>query len=299
MRNQRAIRLTQLLLVAMLWMTSSIASAQSLPMREGAVTIPAVDPYCTPMEGGYPNLPSTAIDTTAFSSSPHLCTPVIATEDASVPSGVVDWVLVELRVAVRTGTNPNSDDASNPNEDTVVARKPAFLLANGRIVDAAEYAALETHDPAVCTALNEHANCPDLVFDQGDVTAALDANSDGNNDDLYLVIRHRNHLDIISNQPLTESSGVYPYDFTQNVSATRGEARGIKSLTGRIAMFSGDTDNNGQIDANDYTSGIATRLGESANYAGEDIDYNREIDDNDYTSRLAPNIGEGSLVVPR
>ena len=58
-------------------------------------------------------------------------------------------------------------------------------------------------------------------------------------------------------------------------------------------------DNNGQIDANDYTSGIATRLGESANYAGEDIDYNREIDDNDYTSRLAPNIGEGSSVVPR
>ncbi len=288
-------------------MSLSIATAQTqrVPMSNSISTIlPTTDPYCTPREGVYENLSSTALSTDRFNDSPELCTRVSV---ASIPTGVTDWVLVELRVAVRSGTQPDSRDANNSASGRVIARKPAFLLNNGRIVDAAGYVALDSHDPTSCNEtgqvvadLGENANCPDLVFDEGNIADALDANDDGTDDDIYLVIRHRNHLDIMSSTPLSETSGAYTYDFTSNVSNARSGGGGIKAAAGppsrtRIAMFGGDADLNGSINVGDFSGSIFRSIG-ATDYNRGDTNLGGSVNVGDFSDVIFRNIGNTSAV---
>ena len=307
MQRLKFIRSLCLLSALMVAVVPSIATAQTqrAPMSNSLSTIlPTADPYCTPTaEGMYENLSSSALSTDRFNDSPELCTRVSV---ASVPTGVTDWVLVELRVAVRSGTQPNSNDANNSASSRVIARKPAFLLNNGRIVDAAGYVALVSHDPTSCNEtgqvvadLGENANCPDLVFDEGNIADALDANDDGTDDDIYLVIRHRNHLDIMSAAPLSETSGVYTYDFTNNVSSTRAGSSGIKASAGpsdRIAMFGGDANLSDSISTGDYSSEIGPNLGALLTYERGDANMGGSISTGDYSSVVVGNLGELSAV---
>ncbi len=329
MQRLKLIRSLCLLSALMVGVVPSIATAQESPMQERInEVLPTQDPYCTADgDGQYPNLPSTgAINTDAFADDSALCS-AVTISGTSVPAGVVDWVLVELRVAVRSGGTPNSDDANIFTEigstgvtrSTVIARKPAFLLNNGRIVDAVAYADLGSHTsdtPDSCNLsedvvanLEESNNCPDLIFDADNIADRLDTNSDGTDDDLYLVIRHRNHIDIMSSTPLTESSGVYTYDFISNVANAKDNegAAGIKANAGpgnnRVAMFSGDSDYNNDIDIGDYNNAIAlpnVDRGDAANlvYRRADNDYNGQVDISDYNESIRINRAL-SAVLPR
>ena len=328
MQRLKLIRSLCLLSALVVALAPSIANAQNSPMHEDIrAVLPVNDPYCTANEDDeYPNLPSQSIiDRNEFNSNRALCR-IVTISGTSVPAGVVDWVLVELRVAVRSGDSPNSDDANDFREigstgvtrSTVIARKPAFLLNNGRIVDAEEYAEeLDNHTsdtPAACNIdgdvvanLEEHVNCPDLIFDEEGIANALDTNSDGADDDLYLVIRHRNHIDIMSAQPLTDDSGAYTYDFTANIANTKGQGDGIKAQAGsqtqRIAMYSGDSDYNGIINLTDYSTrialtGVPIGTADQQVYRQADNDYNGIVNLTDYSVSTAVNRGS-SFVLPR
>ncbi|MCL5030773.1 MAG: hypothetical protein M1480_17320 [Bacteroidetes bacterium] len=123
----------------------------------------------------------------------------------SIPSNIVDWILVELRA----GT------ASN----TVISRRAAFIKNDGTIVD------LDGNSP--------------LRFDFI------------NNGNYYLVIRHRNHLAIMSSVPVTLSSSSSLYDFTTSQSKAYG-VNPMSSLgSGIYGMHSGDGDGNGGISSID------------------------------------------------
>ncbi len=92
----------------------------------------------------------------------------------SVPSGVVDWVLVELR---------DAPSAATATAATVIARQAAFLMSDGNI-----------------RSLDGTSS---LQFDNLTIQHSL-----------FAVVYHRNHLAIMSANPWTESGGVYSYDFT-------------------------------------------------------------------------------------
>ncbi|MEZ5147267.1 MAG: GEVED domain-containing protein [Bacteroidales bacterium] len=85
---------------------------------------------------------------------------------------------------------------------------------------------------------------------------------------LYAVIYHRNHLGIMSANGLTESGGVYSYDFTSSSTQTYGGVNAVKELEpGVWGMVAADGDANGLIQNTDETSVWQTDLG-SSGYKG-------------------------------
>lgn len=67
--------------------------------------------------------------------------------------------------------------------------------------------------------------------------------------DYYVVIRHRNHLDIMSSSPVTISSGSSTlYDFTTSQTKAYGNSP-MKALgDGNFGMYAGDADADGNVD---------------------------------------------------
>ena len=106
----------------------------------------------------------------------------------SIPSEIVDWVLVELRQAV------SPDMATSA---TILAKRAAFLKSDGSVVD------LDGTSP--------------VQFDNSVVES-------GNN--LYVVIRHRNHLAVMSATGATLNNGVYSFDFTTGLDQAFGGGNG-------------------------------------------------------------------------
>jgi len=203
----------------------------------GQGLLPVEDPYCsgpTPrFLGGNPQ--STNLCTAVAVSSIPPATVFLASDGATRYRGVVDWVLVELRDTAGGGNTAVGN--------TVIARKPGFVLSNGRVVDAADYQGRSSEDQARClavgaaTPLEDDNTCPDLLFEGIAIS-----------DNLYVVIRHRNHLDIMSAGAATATDDTYMYDFSIGEEAAWNS--GQKVLFGQLArrrspgvamMFAGDT----------------------------------------------------------
>ena len=131
------------------------------------------------------------------------------------PSNTVDWVLVEAR----SGT-PNTGSGSPGT--VVVESKAGLLLSDGSIIDPSNFGALTFESP---------------VFGQ----------------DYYFLVRHRNHLDIISSNPITFSQDVI-YDFTIGPSQALGTEQTQQLSNGKYAMFAGDFNKDGIIQTTDFDS---------------------------------------------
>ena len=176
---------------------------------------------------------------------------------ASIPAGVVDWVLVELRQAV----SPSLALAS-----TILPGWPRayFLNSNGTIVDL-------------------------------DGTSYPLIGNPSNNPNLYVVIHHRNHIAIMSATELIPAAcDNYSYNFTDLVTKAYGNSAGYKQLkTGVCAMVCGDADGDGSISVNDFTK-WATDFGKTSLYLSSDIDADGQISVNDFT-RWATNFGIGNI----
>jgi len=91
-------------------------------------------------------------------------------------SDIVDWILIEYRDAT---------DAISAIGSTSIGRQAAFLIKDGSVVDL-------------------------------DGTSILQFNPEGSGviHQLFTVVWYRNHLGIMSANPVTESGGIYTYDFT-------------------------------------------------------------------------------------
>lgn len=160
---------------------------------------------------------------------------------AAIPNGlVVDWVLVEYRIA------PNAASAYSI---TTVARKAAFILDDGSIVDL-------------------------------DGVSKLRYNGIVNNN-LFVVIFHRNHMGVLSANPLADAPTAYVYDFTDSQAKAYGGLAGQKELaTGIYGMYGGNTDGNNQIDLIDITTywyGFAGYYG----YHSSDFNMDGQSNNND------------------
>jgi len=165
---------------------------------------------------------------------------------AAIPSGIVDWVLVELRDA------PTPDAALSGTKLTGWP-KAFFLKSDGSIVDLDGVSMPAIGNPVI---LNN----------------------------LYVVVRHRNHLSIMSSTGAISVNNIYSYDFTTDVTKAFGGANGYKligTLPLRYGMVAGDIDNDGNIFVADYNS-WAANAGISGLYFGQDLDMDGNIFISDY-----------------
>ena len=259
--NQKMIRLSYILVLLVL--LCSAVGAQTMDRMVTDIEVPLQDPYCdvTPM-------------------------PCQSIEVAAVPADVVDWVLLELR-------STDAGDAANAATD-VVARKPAFLLSNGRVVDAARYAEqMVQASTLLCTAaeLEAQATCPDVEFMELE-------EADG--EDIYLVARHRNHLDVISATNIegvadtNRNADIYSHDFSAGDSAFGTSA--LKEKDSNIhVLYGGDVNQDGEISIIDYTDGAASSIGISAYHAG-DTNFSSIVTPADYSDIIANNLTQSSQV---
>ncbi len=173
---------------------------------------------------------------------------------AIVPANVVDWVLVELRDATSAVT---ATAASR------VARQAAFLMNDGSI-------------RSLDGAGNQQFDIPVIQHS------------------LFVVVYHRNHLCIMAANPLTETGGIYAYDFTTG----SGQAynNGQKEIApGVWGMFAGDADASGTTDMTDKTGVWNLQAGKKG-YLKGDLNMNTEVDNTDKNDYCLPNIGEESQV---
>jgi hypothetical protein len=113
-------------------------------------------------------------------------------------------------------------------------------------------------------------------------------------DDYYLVVKHRNHLGIMSASPLALSETTTIVDFTSDLNQVFGGVNGIATLAdGNFGLYSGDFNRNGQIQNTDYAAMVLT-IGASG-YQSGDFNLNGQVQNTDLQLNLTPNIGRGQV----
>ncbi len=172
----------------------------------------------------------------------------------SIPNAdIVDWILVEYR--------ETSGGAASATPSTIVYRQAAFVNTYGNVVDLDGISQLTY--PFTIT------------------------------DNLYIVIWHRNHLAIMSSEPMVEIGGICSWDFTIHFSNTYLE--GQKELgVGQYGMISGDCDGNGIINISDYSIDWESLAGQSG-YLGLDLNMDGEVNNQDKDDLWVINEGNESM----
>lgn len=173
------------------------------------------------------------------------------TESLNVAAGteVADWVLIEFR--------QTNGDASTATPDKIIDRQAALLLADGSIVKTDGIRSID-----IAANISDH---------------------------LYAVIYHRNHLAIMSAEPLTKEGNVYSYNFSDDLSKAYLEGQ-IDLGNGYFGMIGGDSDGNGIINTNDKDVKWNNHSGERG-YLGSDLNADSEVDNKDKNDVWLHNIG--------
>jgi hypothetical protein len=112
-------------------------------------------------------------------------------------------------------------------------------------------------------------------------------------DDYYIMISHRNHLGVITNNTVSLYGGVTSLDLTLDSNTVSGGINAIKAMVdGSFALYAGDYNGDGQIQNTDKNS-VEPLRGLGGSYMNADIDLNGEVQNSDINSVLNPNIGKG------
>ncbi|MFU8844629.1 MAG: hypothetical protein ACNA7V_12575 [Bacteroidales bacterium] len=145
---------------------------------------------------------------------------------------------------------------------TMFGRRAAFLLSNGQIVDL------------------DGSSLP--VF-SGTV-----------NNYLYVVVWHRNHLNIMSASALTKVGSIYPYDFTN--SQNKAYLNGQKNLGGgSFGMYAGNGQPDNTINSNDKNNVWAIQAGTNGYLMG-DFNMDGAVGNQDKNDKWYWNLGSASTV---
>ncbi|MEZ5084657.1 MAG: SGNH/GDSL hydrolase family protein [Bacteroidales bacterium] len=113
---------------------------------------------------------------------------------------------------------------------------------------------------------------------------------------IFAVIFHRNHLGIISANQLSETSGVYFYNFAGGSTSARGGLLAQTDLGGGIfGMISGDYNADGEVNIDDIDNIWKENAGKSA-YNNADGNHNMNIDNTDKNERWFVNGGKSTFI---
>ncbi|MDA7501970.1 hypothetical protein N8482_01725 [Chitinophagales bacterium] len=140
---------------------------------------------------------------------------VLTVNPASLPANTVDYVLIQAYSGIPNATG-------SVKGLTLVESQLGLLQANGDI---------------------------------NSVTGGTGVNFDDLNlgDDYYFIVRHRNHLDVLTATALT-SAAVVTYDFTTAESAAFGIEQLKQMSDGKFALYAGDFNVDAVIQVTDYDS---------------------------------------------
>jgi hypothetical protein len=133
-----------------------------------------------------------------------------------------------------------------------------------------------------------------LVADDG-VTTQISLDAPENS--YYIVIRHRNHLAVMSAEvvALNPSTSTL-YDFTTGSGNFFGGSSGVVEMeTSTWGMISGDGNGNGQIQNND-SEDIWKPDNGTGGYKTADYNLNGQVQNNDNEDYWEPNNGKGTQV---
>jgi hypothetical protein len=114
--------------------------------------------------------------------------------------------------------------------------------------------------------------------------------------DYYIVIRHRNHLAVMSLGTVSLSGSSPLYDFTTGSGQYYGGVSAANEIeTGVWGMIAGDGNGNGQVQNNDSEDIWKPDNGLSG-YRNSDFNMNGQVQNNDNEDYWKPNNGKGSQV---
>jgi len=154
-------------------------------------------------------------------------------------------------------------DAASATSATSIKRQAAFLLKDGSIVGMDGISNLQ----------------PDISVSQH----------------LFVVINHRNHLSVMSANPITMLAGVYQYDFSDGENKAYGGLAGHKMLASGVwGMRSGDGNSDGETNITDKN--IWSYQVVHDGYSGSDFNLDLQINNIDKNDFWLPNSGMGSQV---
>ncbi|MCF8403884.1 MAG: hypothetical protein K9H58_08065, partial [Bacteroidales bacterium] len=191
---------------------------------------------------------------------PYNITPwnYVGTESvASIPPDITDWVLLEFRE-----TTGGSETAT---PGTMIAQRALFLNNDGYIVNLDGTRDIKIEVPTV-------------------------------NSNLYVVVWHRNHLGVMTSNPVSFDSAPYSYDFTSGESQAYGGALGQNELGGGMyGMMGGDANSDSDVDGADFNI-WQSNAGGAANYEKADLNMNNQVNNTDKNDILVGNTGQSSQV---
>ncbi len=157
----------------------------------------------------------------------------------------------------------DAQDGVSANSSTRVAQQAAFLLKNGNIVG------LDGNSMLMF-------NCPI-------------------NHQVFVVIWHRNHLGILSANPLTQNeNGLYIYNFSGSLSQAYGEGQNLLG-NGIYGMIGGDANADGIVDEQGDKLIWAPESGRSG-YLNGDLNLNGQTDNIDKNDNWHKNLGKETQV---
>jgi len=154
----------------------------------------------------------------------------------------------------------DAPNASEANLGTILDQKAGFILNNGEVVDI-------------------------------DGTSILNFEVYVDNN-LFVVVYHRNHLPVMSANPLVLSGGTYTYDFTTDISKAYNS--GQKLIGAEAALYSGDANADGSVNSSDKS--LWNTLSGNSGYLPEDYNMDGQVNNPDKNDLWVPNEGEGSQV---
>jgi hypothetical protein len=159
-------------------------------------------------------------------------------------------------------------DASNPTaatSATIKETKAVFLLKDGSLVG------LDGVSPIAFTSIVDN--------------------------DIYVVIFHRNHLGIMNSGGIPRTgTEAYTYDFSTSDGQVYGGGSGYKLLEDGVwGMVAADGNGNGIVENTDETAVWKVSLGQSG-YDNGDFDLNGVVQNTDETNYWKPNLNSGGQV---
>ena len=158
----------------------------------------------------------------------------------------------------------DTTDAAFAFASTIIDRQAAFLLNNGSVVGL-------------------------------DGVSNLRLNS-SISEQLFVVICHRNHLDILSANPLVLSNGSYSYDFTTGETQVHGGLSGYKEIIPDIwGMAAGDGETNNIVNYGDKNDSWLIQAGLSG-YLNGDFNLDCNVENKDKNNHWLPNLWKESQV---
>jgi predicted outer membrane repeat protein len=251
-------------------------------------------------DGGSDNL-----GTTGLANNPRIYDNIIdigAYEAQSVSAGIALNLKAFLEGPFKTsdmGANLTSIPLSQPYDTSpwnYAGNESVTSIPNANVVDWVLVELRDATSAGGATSATRLARQAAFILKDGSIvgtdgSSLLQFNVSVTNN-LYAIVWHRNHLGIMSASAITETGGLYTYNFTTAVN--KAYQSGQKLLSGKAAMFGGDVNGNGTVNTADITvwSGGAGTKG----YLSSDMNMDSQADNKDKNDVWVGNVNEQTKV---